>query len=193
MKPAQIPALPLTRVKAAITSLFIGTHTWGGDKLAPRWRPPSPECAVPMYTLRGVKPPTPPAPTQPLTKECTPGKKWNQHGSTAPNPQALAMSKTKASHSRETHLSQGSYSSPLSHTPVPDSDSIEHRSPSSHLALALASPITALLPTKAAAARTSQGKTQAVLTSDSGLPPKPLGTWRLHRDTPTQGHPFKTR
>lgn len=30
-----------------------------------------------------------------------------------------------------------------------------------------------------------------MLTSDSALPTKPLDTSRLHRDTPTQGHPFK--
>ena len=35
------------------------------------------------------------------------------------------------------------------------------------------------------------GKTWLVLPSDPALPPKPLGIYRLYRNTPTQRHPFR--
>ena len=70
---------------------------------------------------------------------------------------------------------------------------IEHKgSPDLHQALVL-NPLTpALPPTKVVTASTLQEKMQPVLTSGPALSTKLLGTSRLHRDTPTQGHTFKT-
>ena len=62
-----------------------------------------------------------------------------------------------------------------------------------HLVLVLVPPTLALLPTKAVNASTPWRKKQPMLTSDPALLPKALGTHRLHRDAPTQGHAFKTK
>ena len=141
--------------------------------------------------------PTPLAPIQPLAKACTPGKKWNQLRSATqalgpwPHPQPRQR---LLSHVGEAQLLQGSCSSLLGHHPSPDrsSTAIEHRrSPGLHLALALVPSNPALPPTKAEADSTPQGKTVPMLTSDPVLPSKPLGACKLHRDTSTQGHPFK--
>ena len=68
----------------------------------------------------------------------------------------------------------------------------QRRSPGSLLALALSLPSPAPPPTKVKAVSTPWGKKQQVLTLDPALTPKSLGTHRLFRDTPIQGHPFKT-
>lgn len=70
----------------------------------------------------------------------------------------------------------------------------EHRrSPNLHLAISLAPPSPALPPIKVLTYSTPWGKKLPVLTLNPALPTKPVGTCRLHRNAPTQGHPFKTR
>lgn len=65
--------------------------------------------------------------------------------------------------------------------------------PSSHLTLDLDTPTAVVLSTKKLVDSTPLQKTKSMLTSDAVLLPKPLSTCRLHMDTCTQGHPFKTR
>lgn len=71
--------------------------------------------------------------------------------------------------------------------------SIKEAYGSRHLLPDLSSPASALPPTKSRAASTPPGKTQPALTSDPASPPTPLGLLRLHRDTSTRVHSFKTR
>ena len=47
-------------------------------------------------------------------------------------------------------------------------------------------------PVNVIATSTHWGKTELVLKSDPLLPPKSVGTHRLYKVTPTQGHSFKT-
>ena len=68
--------------------------------------------------------------------------------------------------------------------------STEHKSPGSHLVLTLAPPSTAPPPTTVTAA-SKFGVRCDVLTPDPALPPKPIGSHRLYKDTPTKGYPFK--
>ena len=89
---------------------------------------------------------------------------------------------------------QGFCPSTLGPDPIPDRvvmTSEHKRSPSSHVALALA-PSLGPPPTKVIAANIPWGKMWSMLTSDTELPPKSLGTHKLP-DAPTQGHHLKTR
>ena len=60
-----------------------------------------------------------------------------------------------------------------------------------HLTLAVVNLAPALPPSKGVPDSTSQEKMQSLLTLDPALPPKPPGTHRMHRDTPTQDTPSR--
>ena len=100
---------------------------------------------------------------------------------------------------RENPHYQGSSSSPSGQNLISNRVVMvsEHRRCHSwHLALGLA-PITQALPsTKAPVASTPLWKRQTLLTSDSALPPKPVGTYRLQRlqkRLPQKDTPLKPR
>lgn len=70
----------------------------------------------------------------------------------------------------------------------------DHRiSPSSHLALSLATPSPNSPHAKVITASTHWRKMWPVLNSDPAFPSKLVGTCILHRGTPTQRHPFRTK
>lgn len=87
------------------------------------------------------------------------------------------------SHTGDTQPSQGPSLTPQVPLPPPHkaANTISH-----NLAPALA-PLTPSLP-KWQLPTHPQEKMQCALTSDPGLPSKPLGTWRLQRDAPQRGH-----
>lgn len=62
--------------------------------------------------------------------------------------------------------------------------------PSSRLPLVLAPIFPAPPPTKVTAAGT-EGKMQPMIISDSALPPRPLGTYRLHREASHKATPSR--
>ena len=140
----------------------------------------------------------PRAPTQPLTKACTPcgewGGEWNHHRIAVTSSQASAMPPTKA----ETNIKSGRNTSTsgllLRHLricPYPNKavTAIEQsRCPSLNMTLSLAHPTPVWAPTKALAASTPWGMIQPMPTSDTTLPPNPLGTHNLRRDAPTKEH-----
>ena len=120
--------------------------------------------------------------------------------STQGQPQALPTQPRPKSRQRlpsqlgETQFSQDFYFMPLdSPLSLIRPLSIKEAYGSRQLLLDLSSPASALPPTKARAASTPPGKTQPALPSDPASPPTPLGLLRLHRDTSTRVHNFKTR
>ena len=142
--------------------------TLGGVKLAPGWR---------ATLLAGVKP-----------------SKWWIINTSGPCHYLNEVRDCHHTH-RRNPTTLGLLFQPLGSCPCPNRVVIateERGSPSSHLALALDGPSPAPPHTKVVAARTPCGKIRSVLISKPALPPKPLGTFRLYMDTPTQGHIFKT-
>ena len=108
--------------------------------------------------------PTPLIPTQPPTKVHSPGKKWHQHKTAAPSPQASGMPLTKAEIAitpRRNLTSWHPAPAPQALVLFPNraAMAIEHRrSPSLHLALALAPPTPGLPPINVVAANAPQGR-----------------------------------
>ena len=196
-----IPVLPLIGVEAAIASSRVPTHNLDGAKITPGWKTPLQECAhlggdgasplvwhQPLLLHSGFN--------QGMHTVWVWGNEggWNNHrtlgSSHSPNQRETNITP------RETQTPQGSYSRLLGTNPILNRSEMasEYRtSPSQHLILALAIPIPVLPLTKSMTASTPWGKIQLMLTSYLALPPKPLGTCKLHRDIPIQGHILKAK
>lgn len=169
----------------------------------PRHKLPLPAC-VSLHALRREQTqlssavPNSSAMTQPLAKQAHQGesKISKKVQSQALSPDSPPQTKGEAAITcRRNPASSGPLQQALCPDPILESGdgTGQRRSPSLHLALALALQLHPLPSDPCGSCQSPGEKTWPVLMLDPALPPKLLGTHRHHRDAPTQGHTFKIR